>query len=263
LFVRWQRSRVILDGNTRRRPYDTRSFISDGSNAFTGAAVTEAQIQAETAALYSNPATVNIVFGANSSLQNGAESLTIPYFQSYSNYVNVLSSNSLANPANSTLATAVANLPNGNGAANPRPVFSTPAQLLALGLNVSANIGVDGSGNLVAGGPFHGAIVIGTTADTNAVLHEIIEILGGGGQGSYVASASQNFCLTSNAHSNCYGVTDLYRYSAPHVASFTTAPNATAYFSVDGGLTNLANFNQNGLGDFGDFTTTPCLIQSW
>ena len=239
-------------------------FISSGTNAFTGTAMTEGQIMAATtalAALYSNPETISIVFGANSTFGDGAQSTTTPYFQSYINYVNLLSAYSLANPANTTLATAVANLPNGNGGANPLPVLSTPAQLQALGINVAGNF--DSNGNVVVGGTFDGLITVGTTADISAVIHEIDEILGGGGQGSYVGVASQNFCLNSNVRSDCYGALDLYRYSAPGVGSFTDDPNAIAYLSVDGGVTNLATFNQSGVGDYGDFITTPCLIQSF
>lgn len=253
---------TALTATTAHALMITDTFITNGPDAFTGTAVSEAQIQAATnavAALYSNSATINILFGANSGLGGGAESVTIPYIQSYSNYANLLSANSLSNPANTMLGTAVANLPNGNGGANPLPVFSTPAQLQALGVNVSGDIGMDSNGNIVSG-TFDGIVNIGTTAGMQAVFHEVDEILGGGGQGSEVGS--QSYC-EYRAGSGCYGALDLYRYSAPGVGSFTTDPNASAYLSIDGGQTILANFNQNGIGDYGDFTTSPCLIQSW
>jgi hypothetical protein len=164
----------------------------------------------------------------------------------------------LSNPANTTLATAVANLPNGNGGANPEPVFSTSAQLQALGQNVAG--GFDSTGNFAVGGTFNGVIILGTLASISAVFHEVDEILGGGGQGSLVGN--QSACSYANS-SSCYGALDLYRYSAPGVGSFTTDPSATAYLSFDGGQTDVANFNQNGLGDYGDFLSSPCLIQSF
>jgi hypothetical protein len=75
--------------------------------------------------------------------------------------------------------------------------------------------------------------------------HELDEALGIGGLGSFLGS---NFAGV--------GSMDLYRYSAPGVRSFTTDPHATAYFSMDGGVTNLVNFNQAGNGsDYGDWAT--------
>jgi hypothetical protein len=226
---------------------------------FTGTAVTEAQVQAATnavAALYSNSATINILFGAGGAFSDGASETEL-FLNSYSNYVKLLGSNSLSNPANTTLATAVANLPNGNGGANPGPVASTPAQLRALGQNVAG--GFDQNGNMVVGGTYDGVIMIGNLASISVVLHEVDEVLGGGGSGS---------ALDFSCGSTCYGSLDLYRYSAPGVGSFTTDPSATAYLSFDGGLTDVANFNQNSLGDLGDFVGPndgpyPCLIQSW
>jgi hypothetical protein len=50
---------------------------------------------------------------------------------------------------------------------------------------------------------------------------------------------------------------DLFRYSSPGVRSYTTSSAATSYFSIDGGQTNLVNFNQVGNGsDFGDWATS-------
>ena len=49
------------------------------------------------------------------------------------------------------------------------------------------------------------------------------------------------------------GVSDLYRYSANGTRSFTTDVSANAYLSVDGGLTNLVNFNQTSGADFSDY----------
>ena len=48
---------------------------------------------------------------------------------------------------------------------------------------------------------------------------------------------------------------DLFRYSAAGVRSYTTSSSATSYFSIDGGRTDLVDFNQNGSGDYGDWLT--------
>jgi hypothetical protein len=36
-----------------------------------------------------------------------------------------------------------------------------------------------------------------------------------------------------------------------------SASAASAYFSINGGVTDLANFNENSLGDYGDWTGSP------
>ena len=51
---------------------------------------------------------------------------------------------------------------------------------------------------------------------------------------------------------------DLYRYSAPGTLSFTSSSSATAYFSTNGGTTNIVGLNQQAGGDYGDWAGTPC-----
>jgi len=55
---------------------------------------------------------------------------------------------------------------------------------------------------------------------------------------------------------------DHTRFASPGVFSFTTNSTAKPYFSVDGGVTNLVNYNQNGTGDFGDFEISGH-VQDW
>src|SRR5262249_4861929 len=50
---------------------------------------------------------------------------------------------------------------------------------------------------------------------------------------------------------------DLFRYSAAGVRSFDTNLSTNSYFSLDGGTTNLVNFNQDANRDFGDWKSTP------
>lgn len=83
--------------------------------------------------------------------------------------------------------------------------------------------------------------------------HEIDEILGIGGAGSTMQLSGS---YTGQASpTGAIGTLDLFRYSAPGVRSFTMDPSKTAYFSINGGVTNLVYFNQNGANgaDFGDW----------
>src|ERR1700728_437376 len=63
--------------------------------------------------LYSNTGTVGIVFTAGAG-NFVAQSSTTYYSETYSQYTSLLNQNSAANPANTTLSTAVAHLGTGN-----------------------------------------------------------------------------------------------------------------------------------------------------
>ena len=50
-------------------------------------------------------------------------------------------------------------------------------------------------------------------------------------------------------------VADLYRYSSTGARSYTTSGD-DAYFSIDGGVTDLVRYNQSATGDYGDWWST-------
>ncbi len=90
------------------------------------------------------------------------------------------------------------------------------------------------------------------------VAHEMDEILNIGGQGSNLNNAYGN---SGAIEYGPIGTMDLYRYSAPGVRSYTTSPNVTSYFSIDGGKTDLVHFNQNATGDYGDWANVTPQVQ--
>ncbi|MBS0273290.1 MAG: autotransporter-associated beta strand repeat-containing protein [Proteobacteria bacterium] len=243
------------------------SSITSAANA----ADIENSINIATAAiggLYSNPGTVKILFQyqAPTNASFLGESFTQLNTLSYSDYTALLTADSNAHPKNSALATAVANLPNGNDANGSKPIEATTA-LLRAGLGeASATPCFNAQGNFVAScnSTYDGVIILnanggldftrpipaynGSNIQYDAIEteeHEIDEILGGGGQGSTLGGSDQN---------SAFGPFDLYRYSAPGTRSHTPSPNASSYFSIDGGQTDIVGFSQyNDGSDYSDW----------
>jgi hypothetical protein len=245
----------------------TTCVLMDCNNFSTVTTVTQAQIQAATnqiAGYFINNVTINILF-AGGAANAGAATYNGLNGNNYAAYTGLLSANSVANPQNTVLATAVANFPNGNGAAGTATagykVAETTAELRANGqATATAQYKNDGTYLGTAGGGTIDAVVsVGTTAALSAVVHEINEVMGGGGGGSQLGP---NNCTFAGLTSPCLGGTDLYRYTANKTPSFS-ATTSGQYYSYDGGATPLASFNTTGTGDAGDFTTSPCLIQSY
>jgi hypothetical protein len=95
-------------------------------------------------------------------------------------------------------------------------------------------------------------------------------VLGVGGA-STVLNTMYNSSLTTPPIINgqpTIGALDLYRFSAPGVPSLSTDGSVFSYLSIDGGVTDLAPFNQNPgqptkVGDFADFggSGCPALVQ--
>ncbi|HZZ32489.1 MAG TPA: NF038122 family metalloprotease [Phenylobacterium sp.] len=209
--------------------------------------------------VFTNPATVNILFKVGGGLGGSQTGL---YGDTFAGYATALAANAAANPQNAVLQTALANLAYGN----QRPdIAGASANFRALGyINTPALYGSDGV--FGDGDTFDGVISLNTSimnftdtedpslypADT-VIQHEVDEILGVGGPGSLVTQPFGPLYM---------GAEDLYRYSGLHTASFTTNPNATSYFSIDGGATNIRGFNQGPNGDYADWVTDCSGAQS-
>src|SRR5271166_1489717 len=226
------------------------SSVTGNANAKTIESVIDAAI-GTIDSLYSNPLSIDVTFNyqnlGGGILLETSESL---YYTSYAAYTGQLSADSTANPGNTVLASAVADLPYGNDANAAVSVDFSGALGAMLGLNPAsasnATITIDS-----AYYPFSAS---GSTSkyDLNGGLeHELDEVLGGGGAGS-ILNLDQYYC----GGSTCllyYGALDLYRYSAARKPSFTTSSTASSYFSINGGTTKIVAFNQNSSGDYGDF----------
>ncbi len=204
---------------------------------------------------------------------------------SYSTYYNALA-------AHTDDPTALASLGSSGdplGAQSDNTVSITPALANALSIHTSgantAGIQADGATSCVLGnsGCYDGVITISNTAGAfyfpdsptspppsappyqidfySVVEHETDEVLGTISCIGTRSSAAYDQCspLGTNA-----SPADLFRYSAAGVRSFLNAANGTsAYFSINGGVTDIADYNNSPNGqDYGDWLNLyPYLVQ--
>jgi hypothetical protein len=161
----------------------------------------------------------------------------------YTQMVTALQKAAAANPTDLPLVSAAATM----AAKNPTTVTNfaiTDAEAQALGLAPATGAGVDGyvgfSSKLAYS--LNPASTPKGEYDFEALAeHEIAEVLG-------------RISAVNSTKPSLATLYDLFRFSAPGVHSFGFY-NA-AYFSVDGGVTDLETFNNVGGGDRGDWLTT-------
>jgi hypothetical protein len=203
---------------------------------------------------------VTIAFG--SQVSGGGTSHWFTDAEAYNSYYNTLIANSSGSAVDTS---AIASL--GGGAHTNNPVTGssnivTPTTLASLlgigsqtsstfancgGLVANACITISGAALNTSGTPLAGLGSI--------VQHGVDEVLG----------TASNLPNGGGAIPADPMAADLFRYSAPGVRSFALNPSTsvpctsspTAYFSVDGGVTNLASYNNcNNGGDYGDWIGT-------
>lgn len=163
---------------------------------------------------------------------------------SYSNAVAHLNANRTS--ANDYLAMSHVAAGSIDAATGLGTVWFTYAQCVVLGFSCGAQGAVRDIGlnlSLVDSNRADG-ITAGQYDMYAVVLHEIDEFLGVGGPASTVGRGGPYL-----------GIEDLFRYTAAGARTYTTAGD-DAYFSIDGGATQLARFNQNPGGDYADWWST-------
>jgi Fibronectin type III domain len=229
------------------------SSITTRSNA----ATIEATINQAIAiyeSLFSDPITVQILFRYSTTQPNGSpipngalsESDFVGYKIPWSTFINALKADAKTQSdftANTTLPTT----------ALTTNIIPSSANGRAVGLNTPPAMWEDGT---VGGGQYDGIVTLNSavpfqfsrpTSSTNydaqrATEHEMDEVLG---LGSHLGTAY------TDLHPQ-----DLFSWSSAGVRNLTVS--GTRYFSINGGTTNIVNFNQNTPGDLGDWLSTAC-----
>ena len=191
---------------------------------------------------FSNPITLNIDVGwgeiAGSAMGAGSLGTSISYVQSF-DYSQILAALS-QNVTSSAQLSAVNSLP----ASQPvnGSIYLPLAEATALGLTSGSTI-LDGAVGFNSSMPYAYTDTNGVPSGQydlyGVVAHEISEVMGR---------------ISLLNYTNAYTGLDLFRYAANGVPSFTVGQ--TAYFSDNGGKTNLGNFNTISGGDPGDLNPT-------
>jgi hypothetical protein len=222
--------------------------------------------------LYSDPITVSMLFRYSTTAPNGsalgagllAQSNYTLYSVAYANFITALTADKKT--ANDTVA--VANLPLASALPNnPLRLDPSSANGRAVGLNTPG--AMNSTGVVGTGGTFDGIVTLNSSQPfqlsrvggiasnkydiLQSIEHEMDEVLG---LGSVLPSTTD---FTGNA---AVRPEDLFRYSAPGLLSLSSSGSVSSYFSINGGVSNLAPFNQNSGGDYGDWgaSATP-LVQ--
>lgn len=184
---------------------------------------------------------INVGYGETGGTSIGGLGSSMSYLTSvsYAQLVTALKADATSSADLSALASLAATSPvNGN-------FWITRAEAKALGLVAATSTSIDGYVGFSSSYPFtydnSGGVAGGTYDFNGVVLHEISEVMG-------------RMMLTGGAigtTANSYYALDLMHYSAPGVRDFSGS--VPGYFSVDGGVTNLADFNTVSGGDSGDW----------
>jgi hypothetical protein len=171
-------------------------------------------------------------------IASSESALTGPF--SYGVIAGAFRAEAAANPKDASIVTVAQNLPKSSpaGSLGYEMPYAEAQALAFLPPSIHLDSGYVGFSSKVKWDftPASG-VAAGTYDFQGLAAHEISEVLG---RISGLESAAPPYAT----------MFDTLRYSAPHASSFSyTSP---AYFSVNGGVTNLGQFNISGGGDRGD-----------
>jgi hypothetical protein len=222
------------------------TYGPDIANAPDGFKATVEAVAAFFESAFTDPVTINVKVerGLSGSLLGHSDyALTGPY--TFAQITSALAQD----PHSGSDAIALAHLPTVDPIPGTHAYYMTSAQAKALGLQ-GASDALDGTVQFANDPPFDydrsDGITPGSYDFYGTVAHEFSEVMG------RELNAIGNEVQTGKP--NGYYPFDLFKYSAAGVPTFvgTTA----GYFSPDGGVTNLDNFNADSDDDFGDWAST-------
>lgn len=197
------------------------------------------------------------------------------YFGSYSDYTSAMLANATATGNPSAL------IPYDHLATGTKAdlILETSADFRALGFSGAPGL-YSANGAFDVGGSFDGIVLLnatdllgfggsGTYDPNRTIQHEVDEVLGIGGSGTVLNIVKANCSSQTHPAADCtrtvptdggtyIGALDMFRYSAPGTPSFD-ANAASSYFSIDGGATDIAPFNQTSSGDYADWGGAGCI----
>jgi hypothetical protein len=205
--------------------------------------------------LFADPTTIQIRFRYSTTQTNGTPlspgtgslSEHVVYPIPWSTFINALKAD--AKTGNDNLANA--SLPATALSAN---ILPSSAGGRAVKLNTPP--AMYANGNVASGGPYDGIVTLNSaapyqftrpTSSSNldaqrAIEHEIDEVIGFGSRLGHSGSGLRP--------------QDLFSWSSAGVRNLTSS--GTRYFSINRGVTNIVNFNQDSSADFGDWLSTAC-----
>jgi hypothetical protein len=203
--------------------------------------------------LFSDPITIQIYFRYATTAPDGtplpagllAQSNSVLYSLPWSTFINALTAD--ATTSNDNLANA--SLP---GTALSPNISPHSANGRAVGLDTPPAMFANGT--IGSGGPYDGIVTVNSsqpfqfTRPTSAGNYDA--------QRSTEHEIDEVMSFASHANISNLRAQDLFSWSSAGQRNISSS--GIRYFSINGGVTNIVNFNQNPNGDFGDWLSTAC-----